>query len=254
MADFDIREIETFDDIDACMGLQRETWGLPDADLTPPRLFVMARWSGTPPLGAFDSSGALLGFLHTLPSRFGGTPSYYSHMLAVAESHRDHGVGYALKLEQRRRALADGVDLVVWTFDPLQSRNAHFNINKLGAVVGRYVENFYGERHASVFDAGIGSDRVFAEWWIASDRVRQAIEGGAPAISSRDAVVEIPSDFAAVKRADLDEAVTWRRESRARFQRMIGDGFVAVALDRDIEAGTSRYVFVDAERLRDEIR
>lgn len=254
MADFVIREIETFDDIEACIELQRTTWGLPDVDLTPARLFVMARWTGTPPIGAFDATGRLLGFLHMLPSRFGGTPSYYSHMLAVAESHRDLGVGYALKLEQRRRALADNVSLVVWTFDPLQSRNAHFNINKLGAVVRRYVVNFYGERHASVFDAGIGSDRVFAEWRVGSDRVRRALDGERRHGLDDLPYVEIPTDFASVKRADVEGAVRWRHRSRAEFQKRLGDGLVAIAIERDDARGTSRYIFEREEDHANEAR
>lgn len=246
MSEYEIREVRDFADIEACVELQRATWGMPDVDVTPSRLFVVARYAGTPPIGAYDARGSLVAFLHTLPSRFGGVHSYYSHMLAVDERLRDGGVGHALKLEQRRRALADGVPLVVWTFDPLQSRNAHFNIiNKLGVVVRRYVENFYGEHHASVFDAGIGSDRVFAEWWVGSERVARVLAGGRPATSGLEPYVEIPRDVNAVKRDDPHEALVWRLRSRERFQSRLSRGLGVFAFVNDPSSPTSRYVFGD---------
>jgi predicted GNAT superfamily acetyltransferase len=245
VAEFEIREVVDVDEIERCVDLQRATWRMPELDATPARLFVVARWAGTPPLGAYDTGGRLVAFLHTLPARFGGTPSYYSHMLAVDEAHRDAGVGYALKLEQRRRALADGVPLVVWTFDPLQSRNAHFNINKLGAVVRRYVVNFYGERHASVFDAGIGSDRVFAEWWVDSPRVARALDGERPPAPEYAPSVEIPDAVNDVKRTNGEAALAWRLRVRDEFQSCIGRGLAATAFTRDRASGTSRYVFTD---------
>lgn len=254
MTAFEIREIEGFDEIEECIALQRATWAMPDVDLTPARLFVVARHAGTPPIGAFGPDGRLLGFLHTLTAIYAGAPAFYSHMLAVDERHRDSGVGYALKLEQRRRALEAGVALVVWTFDPLQSRNAHFNINKLGVVVRRYVENFYGENHASVFDAGVGSDRLFAEWWVGSDRVRRVVGGERPFAADVEDMVEIPSDFSTIKRASLTEAVAWRQQTRRRFQRCLGRGLVATGLTRDGAAGLSHYRFEREEAIRDALR
>ena len=254
MKPFEIREIASFADIGQCVELQRSTWGMPEIDITPARLFVTARWAGTPPLGAFDASGRVVGFLHTIPARFGGTPSFYSHMLAVDERLRDTGIGFALKLEQRRRALADGVPLVVWTFDPLQSRNAHFNINKLGVVVRRYVENFYGEQHASVFDAGIGSDRVFAEWWVGSDRVERVLAGERRAATGLEPFVEIPSDFAAIKRTGLEQALIWRLRTREQFQSRLSRDLAADGFVRDAESGTSRYIFEAAEAVAHAIR
>jgi predicted GNAT superfamily acetyltransferase len=251
---YEIRDVTSFGDIEQCMRLQRTTWGLPDADITPSRLFIIARWAGTPPIGAFDADGRLVGFLHTIPARFAGTASYYSHMLAVDETLRDTGIGYALKLEQRRRAIADGVPLVVWTFDPLQSRNAHFNINKLGCVVRRYVENFYGEEHASVFDAGIGSDRVFAEWWVGSAHVERVIAGQRASATGLEPFVEIPSDFTAIKRADHEQALLWRLRAREQFQSRLSRGLVAVALERHADAGRSRYIFEQGEAVENELR
>ena len=251
---FEIRVVESHADIEQCIEIQRSTWGLPDVDITPARLFIVARWAGTPPLGAYAADGRILGFLHTLPSRHRGVAAYYSHMLAIDEELRDSGIGYALKLEQRRRAIEDGVGLVVWTFDPLQSRNAHFNINKLGVVVRQYVENFYGEQHVSVFDAGIGSDRVFAEWWVGSPRVARALGGERQSISGMEPFVEIPGDFQSLRGRDMSQALLWRLRTRERFQSRLSRGLVAVAVARDAAAGVSRYVFEDANGVEEGLR
>ena len=254
MPDFQLRTIQSFQEIDQCIQLQRATWGLPDIDITPARLFVVAQWSGAPSIGAFDASGRVFGFVHTLMARHEGTPAFYSHMLAVDESLRDTGIGYSLKLAQRDQALALNIPLVIWTFDPLQSRNAHFNLNKLGAVVRRYAVNFYGEQHASVFDAGIGSDRVFAEWWVGSRRVELALAGEpSPPDVSHDSI-DIPGDFNSVKRTDHQQALIWRLQTREAFQSRLSRGLVVVGLERDIGSGISRYRLASAEATTDALR
>lgn len=254
MPDFELRTIESHDDIAQCVALQRATWKMPDVDITPARLFIIARYSCAPPIGAFDSGGQLLGFVHTLLSHHAGVNAFYSHMLAVDESQRDAGIGYRLKLAQRERALAAGVPLVVWTYDPLQSRNAHFNLNKLGAIVRRYVVNFYGEDHASVFDSGIGSDRVFAEWWVGSRRVARALAGETPVPEPNLDAVEIPSQFTAVKQSDQHRAMLWRLQVREAFQSRLSRGLAVVGLERDAGSGLSRYRFAGAEAAEDAIR
>ncbi len=251
MPEYSLRDVTTIADIDQCIELQRETWGMPDVDITPARLFIIARWAGISPIGAFDSAGRLLGFVHTLRAMYDGRAAYYSHMLAVDAALRDSGIGYRLKLAQRQRALAEGVELIVWTFDPLQSRNAHLNINKLGAIVRRYEENFYGEAHASVFDAGIGSDRVFAEWWVASPRVERAVSGGVPAPESAHPVIEVPDDINALKQVDQTVSREWRLRTREAFQRVLAEGHTIVGLRRDAAAGLSRYLAVDKEHAAD---
>lgn len=249
-----IRPIESFEDIDKCMALQSATWSLPDIDQTPPRLFVVARHSGTPPLGAFDERGELVGFVHTLMGRFAGALCFYSHMLAVDERYRDSGIGYRLKLAQRDQALAAGVPLVVWTFDPLQSRNAYFNLNKLGAIARRYVDNFYGEQHATVFDAGLGSDRLFAEWWVGSERVARALRGEAQRPPDHSALVTIPREIASIKRTDHQSALLWRLRVREQFQSLFSRGLIAVGLERDTSEQTSRYLFSEEASIGDERR
>ena len=247
--DLELREIKTFGEIDACVALQRQTWGMPDLEVTGSHLFVIAAYSGTPAIGAFAADGRLVGFLHMLFANFYGTPAYYSHMLAVDESWRDKGVGYRLKLAQRDRALENDVPLVVWTFDPLQSRNAHFNVNKLGAVIRRYVVNFYGENNFTVFDAGIGSDRVFAEWWVRSEKVERALAGERFRPATTAAGVEIPADINRIKRTDHGSALLWRLHTRERFQSRLSRGLVAVALEHEPDSEHSTYVFADAREV-----
>jgi predicted GNAT superfamily acetyltransferase len=246
----ELRDITTFGEIDACIALQRATWGMDDVDLTPARLFVVARHAGTPPIGAFDATGRLVGFVYTLPARHETGAAYYSHMLAVDEGWRDKGVGYRLKLAQRERALRDDVAVILWTFDPLQSRNAHFNLNKLGAVVRRYVVNFYGERHHTAFDAGIGSDRVFAEWWVRSPSVERALAGGSPEATGLTGGIEIPADINAIKRRDHHEALLWRLRTRQRFQSHLSRGLVAVALHHKERDEFSQYIFADMREVQ----
>jgi predicted GNAT superfamily acetyltransferase len=247
--DIELRDVTTFADIHACVRLQKVTWGMPDLDVTSAKMFVIAQHAGMPAIGAFDASGELVGYVFTLLSRFHGTLAYYSHQLAVAAAWRDRGVGRRLKLAQRDRALRDGVELVVWTFDPLQSRNAHFNLDKLGAVVRRYIVNFYGEQNRTVFDAGIGSDRVFAEWWVRSPKVEAALRGEAYRPGVVTAGLEIPSDVNAVKARDERAALLWRLHTRERFQSRLSRGLVAVSLEYDRSIDRSRYVFVDAREV-----
>ena len=246
-----IRPIESFDEIESCIELQRTTWGMADVDITPGRLFVIARYASAPPLGAFDATGRLVGFVHTLYGRFNGTTCFFSHMLAVEESQRNTGVGYRLKLAQREQALAEGVRLVVWTFDPLQSRNAYFNLMKLGAVARRYVDNYYGERHTPVFDSGLGSDRLFAEWWVGSRRVDEALRGESRALPTHGPRVEIPADIASVKREDQEQALIWRLKVREQFTSIFSRGLVAVGIQRVEGGDVSRYAFAESSEVDD---
>ena len=249
MEEIELRDITKVEDIEKCVDLQRETWRMPDVDVTSAKFFIIASHAGTPAIGAFDRTGRLVGYLYTLLGRFDGVLAYYSHQLAVAEDFRNMGVGYRLKLAQRDRALRDGVPLIVWTYDPLQSRNAHFNLNKLGVVVRRYVVNFYGDQNWTVFDAGIGSDRVFAEWWVRSPKVELALGGSAFQPALARAGLEIPADINTVKRRDEREALLWRLHTRERFLSRLSRGLVAVALEHDPASDQSSYIFADAREV-----
>ncbi|HEY8459983.1 MAG TPA: GNAT family N-acetyltransferase, partial [Blastocatellia bacterium] len=166
-----IRKCETIEEFEACVEMQREVWQFADLDVTPLRSYVVASNSGGFTLGAFAPSnkpmGKLLGFAHAIAAFDEKLrPYYYSQMLAVEPSLQNAGIGVKLKWGQRDHALKTGVPLIAWTFDPLQSRNAHLNIVKLGGVVRRYCVNYYGGGSSSVLHQGLDTDRLFVEWWV----------------------------------------------------------------------------------------
>jgi predicted GNAT superfamily acetyltransferase len=173
-----IRKCQGIVELEACVALQKEVWNFADADLIPLRLFVVAEKIGGQALGAFDG-GALVGFALAIPGARCGHAYLHSHMLAVRESYRNRGLGRKLKLAQRDDALARGFQLIEWTFDPLEIKNAFLNVERLGAVARRYNQNQYG-MSSSPLQGGLPTDRLVAEWWLGSRRVWQALRGERP--------------------------------------------------------------------------
>jgi len=152
--------------------LQKIIWGFDDLELLPVRLFVVASRIGGQTLGAFDGS-RMAGFLLAIPGikKDTGTPYLHSHMLGVLSDYRDRGVGRMLKSAQCEDALARGIRLIEWTFDPFEAKNAYFNLERLGAIVQNYVPNMYGVR-TSALDGDLPTDRCIAEWWIGDRRTK----------------------------------------------------------------------------------
>ena len=152
--------------------LQKIIWGFDDLELLPVRLFVVASRIGGQTLGAFDS-GRMAGFLLAIPGikKDTATPYLHSHMLGVLSDYRDRGVGRMLKSAQCEDALARGIRLIEWTFDPFEAKNAYFNLERLGAIVQNYVPNMYGVR-TSTLDGDLPTDRCIAEWWIGDRRTK----------------------------------------------------------------------------------
>lgn len=165
----EIRPGKSFAEIDACIALQRAVWQYPELDVVPRRMFVVGQAIGGHLFCAW-AGDQLAGYAFAIPGMREGHPYLHSHMVAVAEAFRNRGVGYRLKLAQREDAIARGIPLIEWTFDPTQGRNAHFNLNKLGAIVRRYSPDFYGPS-ASAIHRGLPTDRLHAEWWVNSARV-----------------------------------------------------------------------------------
>jgi predicted GNAT superfamily acetyltransferase len=209
-----VRELTRIDEFEACLDLQREGFGWSDVELMPMRFFVVSRHIGGLVLGAFDEE-KLMGFLSAIPGVRNGTPYWHSHMLAVTAASRDSGIGTQLKLAQKEEALQRGIRLIEWTFDPLVSRNAYLNIEKLGVIVRRYYPSFYGGN----------SDRLVAEWWL--DRRR-------PSISGDQRRVTIASDSSA--------AQAMRTKVREEFLAKLKDDFYVAAFERHGE--TSDYVLI----------
>lgn len=228
--------------------MQKEVWQFADLDITPLRSFVITLHSGGFTLGAFDRADKLLGFAHALAAfDEGNRPYYYSHMLAVTESIQNGGIGAKLKLAQRDYALERKVPLLIWTFDPLQSRNAYFNLVKLGGVVRKYEVNYYGNASTSTLHAGLDTDRLVIEWWVGSAHVAQTLAGKGRA-GDPVAVVEVPFDFQPIKDRNLAEARQWQLKIRETFQQHLSEGLYCAGFERGRDGGHSRYLFFKDER------
>ncbi|BDC50434.1 hypothetical protein F183_A27500 [Bryobacterales bacterium F-183] len=223
-----IRDLHTTEDFTAVEDMQREVWGFSDLDIVNGGVFRVALEIGGVLLGAFDG-GTLVGFSSGFAGFRQGHREVHSDMLAIKDSYRDKGVGHQLKLAQRDRVLAMGVDRITWTFDPLRSRNAHFNFRKLGVICDEYRINFYGESTSS-FLHGTGTDRLWVTWLLNQPKP----QGTDPAY------IEIPRDIDSLPR---DEQWTWREHTRAEFQSRMAAGYIVT----DYDGSTGRYTL---ERLK----
>jgi len=216
--------------------LQKTIWGFDDVELLPVRLFVVATKVGGQALGAYDGA-AMVGFLLAIPGlKPGGGTYLHSHMLGVLPEYRNRGVGRMLKLEQRRDALARGIDLVEWTFDPLELKNAFFNMERLGAIVRRYVENQYGTT-SSPLHGGLPTDRCVAEWWLASPHAESVIAGQTPARAVEERI-EVPADIDAIRRAEPKRARQIQRSLGEGLMASFSRGLAVVGFERSATAGT----------------
>jgi len=209
-----IRELSLPEEFEACMDLQRDGFGWSDLELMPMRFFVVSRHIGGLVLGAFDGN-MIVGFLSAIPGIRDSKPYWHSHILAVSSAQRDSGIGTKLKVAQKEHALQRGIRLIEWTFDPLMSRNAYLNIEKLGVIVRRYYPSFYGKDR----------DRLVAEWWL--DRPRPSLDG-----ETRRVTVS----------ADHEVAQSARVRVREEFLTNIKEDFYVAGFERHGEA--SDYVFV----------
>jgi predicted GNAT superfamily acetyltransferase len=244
---YQIRDCLSLEDFAACLNMQREVWQFSDLDVTPLRSFVITRNSGGFTLGAFaESDGKLLGFAHA-QAAFDEQqqPFFYSQMLAVSPHLQNSGIGVELKVAQRRRAIERGIPLMVWTFDPLQSRNAYLNIVKLGAVVRKYKVNYYGNQSTSALHRGLDTDRLLAQWWVNSSRVTAIGEAAGKIETQARAVasVEVPFEIEQIKARSLDEARDWQLKIRAEFEQHLAAGLYCADFVRGNAEKPSQYLF-----------
>jgi predicted GNAT superfamily acetyltransferase len=215
--------------------LQQQIWGFADIELLPMRLFVVARKVGGQVLGAYDGE-RMIGFCLAIPGlKPDGETYLHSHMMGVLSEYHNLGVGRRLKLSQREDALARSIRLIEWTFDPLEIKNAYFNMERLGAIVRRYVENQYGTT-TSHLHGGLPTDRCITEWWIASDRVKSVLEGRAPkrVIEAR---IEVPAQIASMRREDPKRAREIQRSIGKQFQSCFHAGLAVIGFERTSEHG-----------------
>jgi predicted GNAT superfamily acetyltransferase len=215
------------------VNLQRMIWGWEDLDILPVRFFVVAIDIGGQVLGAFDEN-FMCGFCVAIPAVTTNTatpsPFLHSHMLGVLPEYRDTGAGRMLKLAQRDDAIARGFDLIEWTFDPLELKNAYFNIEKLGAIIRRYLPNHYGIT-TSRLQGGLPTDRCVAEWHL--KRPRQ--------VFTTLARIPVPTDVERLRRTDPAEAVEIQQRTMRLFQQNLENGLAVTGFHRSPEFGT--YLF-----------
>ena len=235
-----IRECSSIEDFQQCIELERAVWKDDDIGIMPIRLYMISKACNAPTIGAFESSGRMVGFVHTMIAVMDKHVVYHSHLAAVLEDLRHQDIGFRMKLAQRQHAMKAGVPLIIWTFDPLQSRNAHLNINKLGAVVRRYEVNYYSEGLSTVFDSEVPSDRLFAEWWVSSAHVESVLAGNRPYVGGQTKSVLIPEDINKVRSRSVEEHLKWRIRVRENFQNALAGSLIVRGFER--ADGTSRYL------------
>ena len=233
----DIRMLTEREDLKAVVRLQRQIWGFEDVDLIPLRLFVVASKIGGQVYGAFDGAH-LIGFCMAIPGlKPGGKTYLHSHMLGVLPDYRNTGVGRTLKLTQRDDALARGIDLIEWTFDPLELKNAFFNMERLGAIVRRYVPNQYGTT-SSPLHGGLPTDRCIAEWWIASSRVKAVLAGQRFEGNPVEMRIAIPSDIATLRTHEPKRAREIQQTACEQFRAAFDRGLAVIGFEKSDQAGT----------------
>jgi predicted GNAT superfamily acetyltransferase len=233
----EIRGLTAHAEFQDAVRLQQQIWGFEEIELLPLRLFVVALKVGGQVFGAFDGQ-RMIGFCLAIPGLKAGGKSYlHSHMLGVLPEYRDAKVGKRLKLAQRDEALSRGIDLIEWTFDPLEVKNAFFNVERLGAIVRRYVFNQYGTT-TSHLHGGLPTDRCIAEWWIGSPRAEAIIAGRPFERNPIEIRIAIPAEIAAIRSDDPKRAREIQQQSSVQFQRAFDNGLAVIGFERSKEAGT----------------
>jgi predicted GNAT superfamily acetyltransferase len=243
-----IRKCETLEEMHACFALQKEVWKFADPELVPVRIFVVAGKIGGQVIGAFvpgngpGGNDELIGFALAIPGVRNHHSYLHSQMLAIRQQYRNQGLGRRIKLHQREDALARGFDLMEWTFDPLEIKNAYLNIEKLGAIARRYSVNQYGIT-SSPLQGGLPTDRLVAEWWMKSKRVEALLAAAPPTAFECRARIEVPAEIYEWKAdpARSAEALAIQKRNRAQFAQAFTQGLTVLGYERD-QRGDGRFL------------
>jgi predicted GNAT superfamily acetyltransferase len=230
-----IRKCDGMEELNACVALQKEVWNFDDVDLVPLRMFVVSQKIGGQTIGAFRGD-ELVGFAFSIPGSRAGHAYLHSHMLAVRDSFRNHGLGRRLKLAQREDAIAQGIELLEWTFDPLEIKNAHLNLSRLGAIARRYSVNHYGHS-SSPLQGGLPTDRLIAEWWLKSKRVVELLDNKQPPRFQVEKTIDVPSQIYSWKSSagDRQKAAAIQKRNRELFLPAFSQGLIALGYERDAQ-------------------
>ena len=237
----ELRRCHGIEEFRACVTLQKEVWNFTDAELVPLRMFVVADKVGGQVMGAFEGE-TMVGFALSVPGTRSGHIYLHSHMLAVRKDHRNSGLGRQLKLMQREDALTRGIELIEWTFDPLEIKNAYLNVEKLGAVARRYNINQYGIT-SSPLQGGLPSDRLIAEWWLKSKRVERLLAEGKNAVAKAVTSISVPAQIYDWK-ASAETRVRAKQVqegNREQFLKAFANGLAVLNYERDAE-GNGKYL------------
>ena len=272
MTDIQIRDLTSIDEFRQVVALEQAIWGYTDqGDLVTVPVFIFTVHRGATLIGAFESGGRMVGFAYAVVGMKDGKAMQWSHMAGVLPEFRG-GLGYRLKLAQRERAIAHGLDLIEWTFDPLQAMNAHFNFAKLGCLSEEYAVNFYGES-TSALHRGTPTDRLVASWKIAEPHVIRRLDQppalraraqevmDAPVVNQtrldgtwrevtaidltrddRRVWIEIPTGFTEMQQQAPERALQWRLDLRQMFESYLGRGYRAVDFVLQRDDGFGRYL------------
>ncbi len=271
-----LRALTSLDEFRQVAELEKEIWGYTNPeDVVPPPILVVSVKCGGMVLAAFDRDDRMIGFAYSLPGLRHGRPIQWSHMLGVVPAHRGTGLGQMLKVEQRKRTLEMGLDLISWTYDPMQAPNAHLNLARLGAVVEEYEENVYGAS-SSPLHTGTPTDRFVADWWLRRPHVERRLASGraggvrapesldAPvvnatracgswleptgedlAVSAPRVMVEIPTGFTEMQATDPALALAWRMATRRIFETYLARGYRVVDFLLNRREGRGRYLLAE---------
>jgi predicted GNAT superfamily acetyltransferase len=230
------RQLFTLDEFTDVLHLQKTIWGFADIELLPLRFLVVVSKVGGHVFGAYDA-GRMVGFCFAIPGvKPDGRPYLHSHMLGVLPDYHNAGIGRRLKLKQRDEALGRGIALIEWTFDPLELKNAFFNIERLGAIVRRYNENQYGIT-ASPLHGGLPTDRCIAEWWLDSARVRRVLAGERVPHQPVERV-SYPADIARIRAEERARAREIQTANGRTLREAFANGLAATGFDRSSAEGT----------------
>jgi predicted GNAT superfamily acetyltransferase len=231
----ELRNCTELDEFWACVALQKEVWGFADNELVPLRIFSLAPKIGGQVIGAWEGE-TLVGFAFAIPGIRNGHPYLHSHMLAVKEGYRNTGLGRRLKLFQREHAIMHGYELLEWTFDPLEIKNAYLNLERLGAIARRYNINQYGIT-SSPLQGFLPTDRLVAEWWIKSKRVETLLATGKHPSFELEERVEVPVEIYAWKAQPetRQKAADLQLRNREQFLAAFSRGLACLGYERDVD-------------------